>query len=383
MFRNYDTAFVQVLSIVFGLIKMSMTAESYQRFESQKIVGKSYPWQTMKPNIKFTRSVSATNATFGQTDNNDTAGQCENEENCVNNLDEIFPEEKGKIVYNVNITDDEKLNSYKNLNLNNDDIMDSLDENVENNPKGGNDEYKNPDKNNFHINIRKSFMKPLDDTIHRLSALGNTMLLNTESFIKEKIPRALPNRRNEIEKDVFTEKSTDEVDAFILPTRREIVAGIESDDIVAKFIAFLGWNFFLIMRLMSLSSFAVFHLDICGWLCFSHYCVMLLMLINETRFQVKWQRTAFYGILAYIFIFNLIEFKVKFKQIRTWNLLYFLIVMIQNITMTISWYCFEEFLDSWWFEFIFLVIVQSGIMSLMCFLLYFCYLKPKDKLLIA
>ena len=356
-----------------------MTAESYQRFESQKIVGKSYPWQTMKPpNIKFTRSVSAT---FGQTQSNVTASQ--NEENSVNNLDENFTDEKGNIDYNVNITDDEKIISFKNLNLNNDDVVDSPDENMENNAKEGNDDHKH----NFHINIRKSFITPLDNTMHRLSALGNTMLLNTESFIKEKIPRAPKSlfthlEENEMEKKAFTEKSSDEVDAFILPTRREIVAGIESDDIVAKFIAFLGWNFFLIMRLMSLSSFAVFHLNICGWLCFSHYCLMLLMLINETRFQVKWQRTAFYGILAYIFIFNLIEFKVKFKQIRTWNILYFLIVMIQNITMTISWYCFEEFLDTWWFEFIFLVIVQSGIMSIMCFLLYFCYLKPKDKILL-
>lgn len=366
---------------------MSMSAESYQRFESQKMVGKSYPWQTMKQNIKFTRSVSAT---FGQTQNNPTASQNEiipEEEGVVNNLNEKFSEEKGKIDYNVNITDDEKLNSFKNLNLSSDDDVDEVDSPnkiLENNAELRNDEHKH----NFHIDIRKSFIKPLDDTMHRLSALGNTMLLHTESFIKEKIPRApkalfTHHNENELEKKAFTEQTTDEVDAFILPTRREIVAGIESDDIVAKFIAFLGWNFFLIMRLMSLSSFAVFHLDICGWLCFFHYCLMLLMLINETRFQVKWQRTAFYGVLAYIFIFNLIEFKVKFKQIRTWYILYFLLVIIQNISMTISWYCFEEFLDTWWFEFIFLVIVQSGIMSIMCFLLYFCYLKPKDKVLLT
>jgi hypothetical protein len=360
-----------------------MSAESYQRFESQKMVGKSYPWQTtMKQNIKLTRSVSAT---FGQPQISAPVGQNEiisEDEEGVNNLDEKFPEEKGKIDYNVNITDDEKLNTFKNLNLDSEDV-DEVDSPNENNAGLGNDEHKH----NFP-NIRKSFMKPLDDTMHRLSALGNTMLLHTESFIKEKIPRApkalfTHHDENELEKKAFTEQTTDEVDAFILPTRREIVAGIESDDIVAKFIAFLGWNFFLVMRLMSLSSFAVFHLDVCGWLCFSHYCLMLLMLINETRFQVKWQRTAFYGVLAYIFIFNLIEFKVKFKQIRTWYILYFLLVMIQNISMTVSWYCFEEFLDTWWFEFIFLVIVQSGIMSIMCFLLYFCYLKPKDKILLT
>lgn len=177
----------------------------------------------------------------------------------------------------------------------------------------------------------------------------------------------------------FNIEHHDDVDALLMPTRRKVVDGIESDDLVAKFISFLGWNFFLIMRLISLSVFSVFYPIPCAWLCFAHYILMLLCLINETRFTVRWQRTAFYTVLAYIFIFSLIEFKIRFKNVRFWYICYFILVLTQNIGMTVAWYAFTEFLDTWWFEFMFLVILQSGIMSLMCFLLYFFYLKPQDK----
>lgn len=222
---------------------------------------------------------------------------------------------------------------------------------------------------------------------NRLSTIKDMLIYNAESFIKEKIPR-IPEgmfeherkKRDEEKEDEISPISSDEVDdALLLPSRRKMIDGIENDDIVAKFIAFLGWNFFLLMRMLSLSTFSVFYPAPCAWLCLGHYCLMLLLLIDETRFKVKWQRTAFYTILAYIFIFNLIEFKVRFKNVRKWYVSYFLLVLLQNIGMTIAWYSFAEFLDTYWFEFIFLLIVQSGVMSLMCFLLYFFYLKPKDK----
>lgn len=136
---------------------------------------------------------------------------------------------------------------------------------------------------------------------------------------------------------------------------------------------------FLVMRMISLSVFAVFYPEICGWICLGHYVFMLLCLINETRFSEKWQRTTFYFILAYIFIFNLMEFRVKFKSIRRWYIGYFLLVISQNIAMTVVWYNFTVFLNSWWFEFMFWVIMQSGFMSLLCLILYFFFLKPKDK----
>lgn len=37
-------AYAQLLSIIFNLMKLSITTTFYQRFRSQKLTGKQYPW---------------------------------------------------------------------------------------------------------------------------------------------------------------------------------------------------------------------------------------------------------------------------------------------------------------------------------------------------
>lgn len=346
MFRNYDTAFVQGVSIVFGLIKMSMSAESYQRFESKKLVGKNYPWHPMKHEQKMQRSFSE----------NDIV---------IKSKDEYFPIlDHSKMndypsevnLFDQNITDDEKLNS-------------TVEQNVHN--EVGNRE---------HSHRKKNSQNKMEETLHQLSNLRKSFLSRINSFVSPEEQGSDGTENNVKQLNLLNNDENDNIDC-VLPTRRQVILGIEEDDLVAKFIAFLGWNFFLVMRLMSLSSFSVFHIDICGYICLAHYCGMLVMLFHETKLLVKWQRTAFHFILAYIYLFNLIEFKIKFKRVRFWYLFYFFIVFAENFGMTFYWYFLEVYLDTWWFELIFLVILQSGIMSLMCFLLYFFYLKPVDKIL--
>jgi hypothetical protein len=440
------------MCVVFSLIKMSMSAESFQRFESQKVVGKTYPWlaphQIVTKSTTFRRTLSApgevsvpinandspTSAAVVVTADDDVERKSMNVGR--NNFNEKASEKSDgaskRIDFVSNITDDDKLNSMRTMdevdthrpstsqNVPDDDLFDNIEEIKEylrqtademeeiETPvlRGGDNFDRIP---SLPPPPRPKSQKPYASTLNRLSTFKDMLIFNAESFIKEKIPRipegmfehhhhlhngSSSNREkatmaaeNEKEGKVMSEETSpqafnaehDDVDALLMPTRRKVVDGIESDDVVAKFISFLGWNFFLVMRLISLSVFSVFYPMACAWLCVAHYVLMLLCLVNETRFSVRWQRTAFYTVLSYIFIFNLIEFKIRFKNVRFWYIGYFVLVMGQNIGMTIAWYGFTEFLDTWWFEFMFLVILQSGIMSLMCFLLYFFYLKPQDK----
>lgn len=423
---------------------MSMSAESFQRFESQKVVGRNYPWlaphQIQIRSTTFRRTLSAPGEISAVSDgvkiNNDKKEDFRKTLNVnMNNFNENEDEKiVKKIDFVSNITDDDKLNSLKHEN--NSHVADEID------VRPSTSQCENSPDDDLFDNIEdiKEYLRRTADDVERivtpvtprqeyfdripsmpppprpnsifnsvnkhpylsrLSSFKDMLIFNAESFIKEKIPRIpegmfehrLMREKRQQEKKVenATMATTDGVvspvstndddadGAFLLPTRRKVIDGIESDDIVAKFISFLGWNFFLVMRIISLSVFSFFYTAPCVWLCFSHYILMLLCLINETRFEVKWQRTAFYTILSYIFIFNLIEFKIRFKHVRRWYICYFIIVFAQNIGITVAWYGFTEFLDTWWFEFMFLVILQSGIMSLMCFLLYFFYLKPKDK----
>lgn len=442
LFTSSFIAYVQALSVIFGLIKMSMSAESYQRFESQKNVGKNYPWlaphQIVTQKTTFRRTLSAPdgnrNPNVSSVTENNKNNSLEDARKSLNvnrnNFNDTNGEEKSssgdgeakKIDFVRNITDDDKLKnstdseidtnrpSTSKQNFADEDLLGNIDEIKEYLRRTANemDEIDTPtlrNINNVDFDRVPSHDPPptphpyISGTFNRLSTFKDMLIFNAESFIKDKIPR-IPegffehhnkDENDEGKKKNFSEYSSPQTafniehdgvdDALLLPmpSRRKVVDGIESDDLVAKFISFLGWNFFLIMRLISLSVFSVFYPMACGWLCFAHYCLMLLLLINETRFKVKWQRTAFYTILSYIFIFNIIEFKIRFKSVRFWYIGYFILVMGQNIGMTIAWYGFTEFLDTWWFELMFLVTLQSGIMSLMCFLLYFFYLKPQDR----
>jgi hypothetical protein len=425
---------VQGMCVIFSLIKMSMTAESYQRFESQKVVGKSYPWlaphQIVTQSTTFRRTLSAPGEVSANANAFNAAAAAvtaveERKSMNVgrNNFNEKASEKSDdamlkKIDFVSNITDDDKLNSMRNeLDAHrpstssqprsppDDDLMDNIEEIKEylrqTAAADDDDEIDSPvlrAKGSDNFDRIPSLPPPPRPKSHlnRLSTFKDMLIFNAESFIKEKIPR-IPEgifehgkRDEEKQAKMAASRSTspteavnieshDDVDALLMPTRRKVVDGIESDDLVAKFISFLGWNFFLIMRLISLSVFSVFYPRALAWLFLAHYLLMLLCLINETRFSVRWQRTAFYTVLAYIFVFNLIEFKIRFKSVRFWYIGYFILVLAQNVGMTIAWYGFTEFLDTWWFEFMFLVILQSGIMSVMCFLLYFFYLKPQDK----
>lgn len=413
-------AFVQSLSVVFALIKMAMSVESYQRFESQKLVGRSYPWlaphQVHVRSTTFRRTLSAPGEVFpkndGGTGERNFFGNPKVEID-ENNLDNKKEKPFRGIDFVSNITDDDKINSAKltvpdevdanrpsssQENVPDDDLMENIDEIKEYLRKTSADlELESPTLRNLEENFDQvpslpppprptSTKHPYLDKLNRLSTFKDMLVFNAETFIKEKIPR-IPegmfehhSAKDEIKKEAaMSPTSTADETDILLPTRKTVVDGIESDDLVAKFISFLGWVMFLIMRMISISVFAVFYPEICAWICLAHYALMLLCLVNETRFQEKWQRTGFYFILAYIFIFNIMEFKIKFKNIRYWYIGYFVVTMAQNIAMTIVWYNFTVFLDSWWFEFMFLLILQSGIMSLMCLLLYFFYLKPKDR----
>lgn len=403
---------------------MGMTVESYQRFESQKMVGRHYPWlaphQVQTRSTTFRRTLSAPGDIFTRDPaavdtKKEYLNFCKSMNVDSNNLDEKEDKPLKDIKFIGNITDDDKLSSTKHhipdetdtswvstsqQNVPDDDLMDNIEEIKEYLRKTSADlDSDSPVllRSNFEENIDRvpslpppprptSTKHPYLEKLHRLSTFKDMLVFNAENFIKERVPR-IPEgmfehhgNEKEIKKEAAMKpmSAQDETD-ILLPTRKKVVDGIESDDIVAKFISFLGWVMFLLMRMISLSVFAVFYPEICGYICLAHYIFMLLCLINETRFKEKWQRTGFYLILSYIYIFNLLEFKIKFKSVRTWYIGYFLIVMTQNIVMTIVWYKFTVFLYSWWFEFMFIVILQSGIMSLMCLILYFFYLKPKDK----
>lgn len=228
-------------------------------------------------------------------------------------------------------------------------------------------------------------------TLTRLGTYKNMLIFNTEEFIKDHVPRLPPGMfehhhhpndgKVKVSRSSSIRKSTDETD-ISLPTRKKMIQGIEQEDIIGKAVSFTGWAMFVVMRMLSLSVFSVFFLEACLYLCLAHYLLMLICVFYEGgKIQAgKWRRKLFYFILSYIYVFALLEFKIKFKNVRRWYVCYFIFVFLQNLVITIIWMSLCK-IESFWFHFLFNAIIQSGILSLVCMIFYFYFLKPKDKVL--
>lgn len=272
-------------------MKMAMSAESYQRFESQKVVGKNYPWlsttQIQERTSTFRRTLSAP----GENSINANVDPLEEMRKSlnvnINNFDEKKDEKESpaikKIDFVSNITDDDKINS---ININKtadeidtnrpstsacskhnipDDLLDNIDEIKEYLRRTASDEEELDSPTIIMRNDVENFTRvpsiapPLpphapsyfDTTLNRLSTFKDMLIHNAESFIKEKIPR-LPedlfehhpndnksNNKKEFsspqqqqQQQAFNVDSDDVDNAMLLPTKKKFVNGIESNDLL-------------------------------------------------------------------------------------------------------------------------------------------------------
>ncbi|KAL1400987.1 hypothetical protein pipiens_006981 [Culex pipiens pipiens] len=420
-FRNYDTVTAQIVSVVFSFLTMASIITSYQRFESQKIVGKCYPWssdqQVAARKREFLRSTSTAESLLASAKRNPLEG-----DPMVPNIMRNFyskygegPSSPGSKIINVNpsnfdrqsskqltdpyanYTDDDKLEvadtvdsqsptvSFKR------DLVEHIDEirqyvrqtddlKLSTIPADSSDEeYENP------VELDKPPRTPAPPTpaanvLKRASVLRDIFVFDVECFIKSHVPR-LPEGMFEHERKQDNENvDQTDGDALSLPSRRQMITGLEEDDLVGKAVSFTGWVMFLLMRMIALSVFYVFFPLYFWMLCVNHYFLMIACIIYEVRFHEKLERYYFYLFLAYIYLFSLLEFKIKFIHVRTWYVGYVTLVFIENIAMSVLWYNLGSF-DSWWFDFLHYLTVASGVLSLLCLLFYYAFLRPKDKVL--
>lgn len=231
----------------------------------------------------------------------------------------------------------------------------------------------------------------------RMSTFKEMMIMKTELYIRDNVPRLPENFHlpfNEIKVETRfapqtpdgQQHQTDEPD-LVMPTRRKMITGLEQDDFIGKSVSFIAWNCFLIQRMIALSAFCYFQPLPCLILAASHYFLMLVCLVWETRFHEKIERITFYLFLAYVYVFCLLEFKIKFRKPRRWFVGYVLLVMAQNVSITVWWFGRREYSElalvssAWWYGFMFAAVILSGIHALMCWVVYYYLLRPKDKVL--
>nr|CAD7577815.1 unnamed protein product [Timema californicum] len=163
-----------------------------------------------------------------------------------------------------------------------------------------------------------------------------------------------------------------------LPGRRKLVKGLEEDEPLGKNIAYFWWFFYLLSRTLSIATFAHFHLPAAIGVVLFHYGVMVAYLLYQSRFPSIY-KVCMQLCLAYVFIFSIIEYKTKFKNASVFHTFYFLFVAIQNFSMTVAWFAFDDW-EGFWYTYIFICIFVSFAISGLSVVVYQNIFKPKSKL---
>lgn len=378
---------------------MASTATMYRRFEREKICGRKYPWGT-----QFSDPLLDTSK-----DENDNAKPDDADDDAEANKTKSADEET--IYESIRKKDSiisDNSNSAKFRNTHSDlikfsprntvEMSSAFFDNEEITDSDTSSDYlppKRDDTGSQELNSDDEYIRPItiidrvaplrrntDYTIEKVEIIPPPVMMAprpmsfamwAEKMVEnaESIPTWLsaPPRRKYCDEVV-----QDEPD---IPRRvpRSFIRGLEPQDATAAIVHFLGWYSFFVARLLSIACFIDFFPFVAIIVLFSHYQVMLLFLIVP---QASTVRRAFYIFLAFIYLFCLMEFKIRFRHVRVWHVFWVIVCTIETVVFTAVWISIDNTVHEWWQYFIVQVIVVSLMLSYMCFLFYFVVLQPRE-----
>ncbi|XP_072936580.1 uncharacterized protein [Epargyreus clarus] len=379
---DYDKMVLQAVSLVASSLRMASTATMYRRFEREKICGRRYPWS---------------NNVAEDTDNENNENVENNKEN--SNVDPIYE----PVLKRQSISS--QMSSYSRQYLNSDLIQfsprssekypynfDHLDSDTDSSSdylppvtRRHSDLVDGDDENGKPLTIIDRVAPRRRDTQYTIQEVDippppltpaprpGSLAVWAEKMVEnaESLPTWLsaPPRRK------HWEVIPDEPD---IPRRvpRSQIRGLEPQDITAALVQFLGWYAFFVARLLSIAAFIDFFPYLAIIILFSHYQIMLLFLIVPQASTVK---RAFYLFLAFIYLFCLMEFKIRFRHVRVWHVFWIIVCTVEIILFVGLWTSIDNNLHNWWKKYIVLLTFGSLLFSYMLLLVYFVLLQPSEK----
>ncbi|XP_038208300.1 uncharacterized protein LOC119829728 [Zerene cesonia] len=375
---TYDKMLLQAVSLIASSLRMASTATLYRRFEREKICGRRYPW-----NNKFDDNIENIH------------------KNEINKPIDDEPIYEPIIQRKEHLSSNTQLDNIKEK-VNSDFIQFSPRHSLRNSTfyddycdcdSDTSSDYMPPTNKQEVTDSDDEYVKPItiiDKVAPRRRETYNIEQVNVtpppmtyaprpgsfavwaEKLVEnaESIPAWLsaPPRRKHVE------VIQDEPD---LPRRmpRSRIRGLEPQDATAAFIHFLAWYGFFVARLLSLAAFINFSPFFSIIVLFIHYQIMLLLLIVP---QAPTVRRAFYIFLAFIYLFCLMEFKIRFRHVRVWHIFWFLVCSAEIVIFISLWSTIDNPLHNWWNYFIVIVTICSMLLSYMLFLMYFLMLQPRE-----
>ncbi|XP_066260718.1 uncharacterized protein [Euwallacea similis] len=321
-----ESKITQTLSILINLSKVAVTTTYYQRFKAQKFTGSEYPWLKPKKVMrsKMGSEVDGQNLLLRRTISSQKRAIESRPNDDISHLYDIQPAIKTE-------------------------------------RRRSSDIYLEPD--------------PLieDDTVVRRQNSTNPWERSV-SYIS----RLSIMLRNKVEPHLAVDGSSS---ANFRIARVSYVKGLEEDDLAGRITAFLWWFTFLLSRVLAISAFAYFFFSTCVGLLITHILIVIAALVYDVKTdKIRRDKSAFFVFIGVVYVFCIIEFKIRFKKVKWIYLGYFGLMYLENFVMCLVWYCkeIESLENDYWYRYIFYVIVASHVLSLSAMIFYYILTRPKS-----
>jgi len=160
-----------------------------------------------------------------------------------------------------------------------------------------------------------------------------------------------------------------------IPKRKYSEKGLEEDDPVGKFLSFLWWFFFIVARVFSIAIAYEFYPKIVFAVLGVHYVIMLIYIFYYSKYYdaITFVVNLWLGL---VYVFSLIEYRIKFKYADWWTLPYYAFVIMQNTTLTFIWFIHADW-EGFWYTYIFCMILISMVLCVFSSTVYYALFKPK------
>lgn len=350
--RSYQSVTVQVLCIIMSIVILAIETASFQRFESQRINGRKLPWAMWLKKY------------------------CVEE---LNNIEEkkplqalsLFEKKQDKVVPHHT---HESMTSERSL---------------EEEPVTENEWQQNQSQNQSHaasLYRQISVTPPLPPKNARVTP-PPTPLRGITTVASLPVPDVpAPPRPDSIYQEEEAAKAVSTLEpnqrligssaqSLKVPKRKYSEKGLEEDDPIGKFLSFLWWFLFILARVFAIAVAYEFYpaslLAVLG----VHYVIMLIYLFYYSKYYDAITFIVNFW-LGLVYIFSLIEYRIKFKYADWWTLPYYVFVIAQNITLTLMWYLNADW-DGFWYTYIFYTILASMALCIFSSMVYHAIFKPK------
>ncbi|EFN84100.1 uncharacterized protein LOC105183574 [Harpegnathos saltator] len=349
--RSYQSVMVQVICILMSVIILAIQTASFQRFESQRLNGRKLPWAMWLKKYCIEELEN-----FEERAPLQSALPTRDQEDKTNALSEATPAED-------NETKLEEVTVYGNV--------------QQQQQQAPQNESRNP------LDRQISVTPPLPPkNAHVIPP--PTPLRGITTVAPLPIPDApAPPRPDSVYRESQQEANaetnqqsvTNNPQSLKMPTRKYSEKGLEEDDPVGKFLSFLWWVLFILARVLSIVvAYEFYPVYVMATLAV-HYVVMLIYLFYYAKYYDV--ITFFVNLwLGLVYIFSLIEYRVKFKYADKWTIPYYVFVIVQNMALTLTWFIHADW-DGFWYTYVVYVIFCCMVLCILSSAVYHSLYKPK------